>query len=100
MGERTDEEELPVDAGDQTASDDTVEGSETETRTDERPRHTADRTAERFLELESELAALEDERDELVERRDRAKELRETPPTRTRAWTLQRRFSKMSILHP
>lgn len=55
VGERTDEEELPANAGDQTASDDTVESSET--GTDERPRHTADRTAERFLELESELVA-------------------------------------------
>ena len=58
VGDRTDEEELTVDAGDQTDSDDTAEGSsDAERGIDERPRRTEDRTAERFLELESALAA-------------------------------------------
>jgi hypothetical protein len=50
VGERTDEEELPVESSERTTSDDN-DGA------DERFQRTEDRTAERFLELESELAA-------------------------------------------
>ena len=56
MGDRTDEEELTVDASDRTASGDST-GPAPETGPDEGPRRTEDRTAERFLELESALAA-------------------------------------------
>jgi hypothetical protein len=51
VGEQTDEEELTVDPGERTASDDTDGGAA------EQFQRTQDSTAERFLELESALAA-------------------------------------------
>lgn len=58
MGDRTDEQELTVDAGRRTDSDDTVGGNpDADAGTGRQSERTADRTAERFLELESELAA-------------------------------------------